>query len=585
MNSSLKYNISVVLRLMVIVFSLTSFSCNKTDDENGDEQGIEESVALDVESTTLDIGEELTVKPTFTPNVKPQLTYRWITSNPAAVGIKKKEDYSAVISAHKKGTSKITFSSSDGNVKASFEVTVAGSEQDDDGVVKVLAIGNSFSQDAIENYLYELASSENVPMVIGNLYIGGASLQKHWKNAQNNAAAYSYRKIAKNGSKTTTPNTSIATAVADENWDYISFQQVSGNSGKYETFVTPLPALVNYVKERSTNADAQYIIHQTWAYAENSTHSNFPKYESDQEVMYEAIVNAVRKAKTTFDMDYLVPSGTAIQNGRNTLIGDNFNRDGYHLDKGIGRYTAACTWFEALTSINVVGNTFKPDVLSDLDAEIAQHAAHAAILAPDKVTELPDYAASGTKPLEAPVLINFGYNNASEWNTLGEYIKGASIPNLKDKNDAYTNISLTVTERFNSINKKGEKNTNTDFDMTADISQQSYYGNTGDAWRELNIKQSQITFSGLDKDATYHLCFFGSRSGVSDNRDTKYIVAGARTETVNLQAAKNTDKTICASKIQPDSKGNIIVTITAGDDNDNKNGFYYLNAMRLASGE
>ena len=91
-------------------------------------------------------------------------------------------------------------------------------------------------------------------------------------------------------------------------------------------------------------------------------------------------------------MDQVIPAGTAIQNGRNTLIGDNFTRDGYHLDLGIGRYTAASTWFEALTGICVVGNSFKPEAMTGLEAEIAHHAAHAAVTHPDEVTLLPEYA-------------------------------------------------------------------------------------------------------------------------------------------------------------------------------------------------
>ena len=39
-------------------------------------------------------------------------------------------------------------------------------------LIKVLAIGNSFSQDAIEQYLYELAHAQGDSLVIGNAYIG-----------------------------------------------------------------------------------------------------------------------------------------------------------------------------------------------------------------------------------------------------------------------------------------------------------------------------------------------------------------------------------------------------------------------------
>ena len=42
--------------------------------------------------------------------------------------------------------------------------------------VRVLAIGNSFSQDAVEQYLHELGEAEGYELVIGNLFIGGCSL-------------------------------------------------------------------------------------------------------------------------------------------------------------------------------------------------------------------------------------------------------------------------------------------------------------------------------------------------------------------------------------------------------------------------
>ncbi|RZK76174.1 MAG: DUF4886 domain-containing protein, partial [Pedobacter sp.] len=63
-----------------------------------------------------------------------------------------------------------------------------------DSVIKILAIGNSFSDDAIEHYLYGLAKAGGYKVIIGNLYIGGAPLDLHLKNAQGNLDAYEYRK-------------------------------------------------------------------------------------------------------------------------------------------------------------------------------------------------------------------------------------------------------------------------------------------------------------------------------------------------------------------------------------------------------
>ena len=55
--------------------------------------------------------------------------------------------------------------------------------------IRVLAIGNSFSEDAVEQYLYELGQDAGVDFVIGNLYIGGCPLQRHWNNVENDAPA------------------------------------------------------------------------------------------------------------------------------------------------------------------------------------------------------------------------------------------------------------------------------------------------------------------------------------------------------------------------------------------------------------
>ena len=48
--------------------------------------------------------------------------------------------------------------------------------------LKVLAIGNSFSVDAVEQNLYELAKANGDRIVIGNMHIGGCSLERHYLN-------------------------------------------------------------------------------------------------------------------------------------------------------------------------------------------------------------------------------------------------------------------------------------------------------------------------------------------------------------------------------------------------------------------
>ncbi len=54
-------------------------------------------------------------------------------------------------------------------------------ERPDDGCVKVLMIGNSFSISLMSN-LPKVAESLDVPLALTSLYIGGCSLERHVEN-------------------------------------------------------------------------------------------------------------------------------------------------------------------------------------------------------------------------------------------------------------------------------------------------------------------------------------------------------------------------------------------------------------------
>lgn len=255
-------------------------------------------------------------------------------------------------------------------------------------VIKILTIGNSFSEDAVENYLYDLAKAAGDSLVIGNLYIGGCSLETHSKNSASDAPNYSYRKIV-GGTKTVTPKQTMAFAIKDEPWDYISFQQASPYSGLYESYFPYLPNLMDYVAAHASNPKVKYILHRTWAYAKNSPHKGFANYQNDQDQMFKAIVKATNEVSEKVQrFKILIPAGTAIQNVRTSAIGDSLTRDGYHLQLTYGRYTAACTWLEALTGKNPVGNSYIPETITKEQARIAQNAAHYAIRRPGKVTSM-----------------------------------------------------------------------------------------------------------------------------------------------------------------------------------------------------
>lgn len=263
--------------------------------------------------------------------------------------------------------------------------------------IKILAIGNSFSTDAAEEYLDDLATEGGTELIIGNAFIGGCSLEKHWRSAEKDLPAYSYRKIVNN--KKATSKKTLLQCVRDEEWDYITFQQVSTLSGVPSGYFPYLADLVNYVKQHATNAKVRLAMHQTWAYPQHSSKPAFATYANSQMQMYKAITESVWEAADSVGIDLVIPSGTAIQNARTSTLGDVFNRDGSHLNEA-GKYTAACTWYEAFTGKSSVGNTFAPGHFTACQKTIAQNAAHLAIQTPKQVSLMEVLNCPGEAPNE-----------------------------------------------------------------------------------------------------------------------------------------------------------------------------------------
>lgn len=256
--------------------------------------------------------------------------------------------------------------------------------------LRVLAIGNSFSEDAVEQNLYELGREAGYNLIIGNAYRGGQGLESHWNAVSKGEKAFEYRKVV-GGTRTNRKETALDSILTDEPWDIVTLQQVSQDAGLYITYVPFLRNLLTHVRQKLGDHQVRYGFHQTWAYAQNATHAGFANYEGDQWRMYESIVEAVGKARRGHrELAFIIPTGTAIQNARTSVLGDHLNRDGYHLDKTVGRYTAACTWLEALTGVSPVGLTFRPKTISEPLAIIARQAAHDALTKPEGVTPQTD---------------------------------------------------------------------------------------------------------------------------------------------------------------------------------------------------
>ncbi len=576
----------IVLLLGSIIFNVTACHDKSIPDE--EQMKLEQTVSLDETTLSMQVGKEVLLSAVFEEGVTPRRNYYWHSSDADIVSVVGQGDrnHQALLTARGEGRGRISYRSDDGELLAICDVQVMVNPDDiiePDGIIRILAIGNSFSQDALEYYLHGLATANNMPVIIANMYISGASLSRHVEemNKVDGESVYSYRKIGIDGVKTTVENASLTTALLDEPWDYVSFQQASSNSGQYETYVTPFPMLYNYVKSKLVKRpNVKYVFHQTWAYAQNSTHVGFAAYGNDQQNMYNAIINAVNQATNLVDIDLVVPAGTAIQNGRSSVVGDNFCRDGYHLEENIGRYTASCAWYETIFGQSVIGNTFKPAALSDFETEIAQHAAHFAVQTPNGITEMTDYQSwPNTGAPMRDVFVDFGKTSAVEgWNGFTGNVAGYRIENLRDKEGDATGISMELVTPFvaHGDNTTGcPATTTTQFDIPSAVSSTSGYGRPTTGNVELKLE-------GLDKDKMYDFCFFSSRMGVSDNRETSFTVEGESKKTVLSDATKNCSEIVCAGSIQPNNEGEITIQITSGPNNNNVTKLYYINAMRIS---
>ena len=105
--------------------------------------------------------------------------------------------------------------------------------------------------------------------------------------------------------------------------------------------------------------------------------------------MYNSIVAAVQsQILTNTDIVGVIPSGTTIQNMRNTHLGDTLTRDGYHLDRSLGRYIAGLTVFCAVTGCDPRDVGFYTHGMSERNKKIAVESVVRALAEPYCVSEI-----------------------------------------------------------------------------------------------------------------------------------------------------------------------------------------------------
>ena len=246
--------------------------------------------------------------------------------------------------------------------------------------LKVLAIGNSHSENAVHD-LWDVCNSAGMSnVIVGNAVIGGSGLADHGSAMLFDSPAYTYKKYTGVSKKDVSEeNVKISRALTDEKWDVVVIQQRS-QYVKDATFDL-LPKVIEVIQNKCPTAKIYW--HITWAFENIENFSSasikndfIQNFGGDSTVMYEAIIDSLkRNVLPNENIEVVIPAATALQNLRTSYVGETLTRDGVHTNPGMARYTVALTWYSFLTggSLDSVkwypsSGEQKTEILSNYDA-------------------------------------------------------------------------------------------------------------------------------------------------------------------------------------------------------------------------
>lgn len=268
--------------------------------------------------------------------------------------------------------------------------------------INVLVFGNSYSYCSTaqgSGNILNLFKSLNIPVFLCLIGNPGATFESNYtKHINEEVNEYRWEGDINSGvSNKTAEGFTYIDALKYKKWDYIIYHQASVLSGNISSFSPYLQELIDVAKIHCDNENVKFGLMQTWAYANNpstypTSNSTEPVFDS-QAAMYNAICETYRQALSQFDdISFIVPAGTALQNARNTDLGDSYddfassNTDASHINN-YGTLITSLVYFNKIygdknnVSLSKVSNTYS-SLLTDDEFEIAKKCAKKAILHP-----------------------------------------------------------------------------------------------------------------------------------------------------------------------------------------------------------
>lgn len=275
--------------------------------------------------------------------------------------------------------------------------------------LKVLGIGNSYTIDATAMLpLLVKESKANVQNMCLYRAVRGSGSFYTWLNCwnDNDNSTYSIGRVLGGLKANVTTGTGepldgslFRRLLSDEHWDIILIHPVSQYAPYYELWTQNnssgcLKEFVELIHRYQPQAVIGFLLVHSYCSEDvrNTEHSALDRWK--------LIASSIKKLTEDYDIDFIIPYGTAVQNLRSTSYNNEYDltRDGTHLGIGLARYTAACCFYQSLLAprcgISIIGNSAKYDVseadpnfhssisVNDDNACIAQIAADLAVKHP-----------------------------------------------------------------------------------------------------------------------------------------------------------------------------------------------------------
>lgn len=286
--------------------------------------------------------------------------------------------------------------------------------------LKVLMIGNSFSQSVL-TYLPKLVDSDKtVALRLRQAYIGGCTIERHLREYDRAKKVPSHRPYTTNlelgnpsgPAKKKSCKANLQEMLSDGKYDIVTIQQGSGDSWKPETYQADADRLISIVREYQPQAEI--VVHETWAYRCDAP--RLIKWKIDQAEMHR-LVSSSYKGLASRHGFRMIPVGDAVDIFRKQVekpykplsseeraalsypklpdfSGDvvgksrwdkKKNGDGYelytdyiHLNKN-GAYLQACVWYMVLFGKKGADIKYVPDDMSQEQCRLLVKCAELAV--------------------------------------------------------------------------------------------------------------------------------------------------------------------------------------------------------------